>query len=115
LLDSFANTVTRARVRIPRARGSLASNAIIAIEALTFTGAAIATALVRAFHVVVSRVGENLQVTILHLRKLFGCSIWIDEVVVNHNLVCVGNSARGIKITLQKRRQIMMVNELVTR
>ena len=89
MLDSLADTVARARVREARAGSTLASDTVVAFEALAFTSGAIARTLVGTFHIVVSRVSDDLQIGILHLRELFGGTVWVNETVVNDDLVSV--------------------------
>jgi hypothetical protein len=93
--------VTRARGGEARARGALASNTVVTVEALALTSGSVARTLVRALHVVVSRVSQGTQISVLHLGELFAGTVRVHGVVVHNVVVGAAQGTRVVKITLR--------------
>jgi hypothetical protein len=96
----LAHTVARAGVGEARARGSLTGDAVIAVEAVALTSRTIASALVRALHVVVSGVVQLVQVSVLHLRELLGGAVRVDVVVLNNDVIGASQGTRAVQVAL---------------
>jgi len=82
------------------AGGSLAGDAVVALEAVAEAGATVAGALVGALHVIMGGVVELTEIGIFHLGKLLGGAVGVGETVVNHWVVGAGKSSGHVEISL---------------
>jgi hypothetical protein len=100
LADALAHAVSRAYVREAGAGCALTGCAIVAREALALASFAVAGALVRALHVVVSGVADLTEVRVTALRKLLRGTVGVVEAVLGDEHIGSGDGTVHVEVSL---------------